>query len=116
MARVIDYVPVRLRIEEQLPRRWQTEARNPQTLVVQTIFLAITPSGLTEALRAAAAAAAIWCSSDPISEEDYESSTAHDLSRFNHGLGDRELIDDAIITIEEHHPGQTIWIEAKPSE
>jgi hypothetical protein len=28
----------------------------------------------------------------------------------------RESLDGAIITIEEHHPGQTIWVEAKASE
>jgi len=80
------------------------------------IFLAITPSGLTEALRVAGAADAVWCASDAISEKEYEASTARNLSRFIYELGDRELIDDAINTIEEHHPGQTIWIEAKASE
>ena len=80
------------------------------------IFLAITPSGLTEALRVASATDAIWCGSDAISEKEYEASTAKNLSRFTYELGDRELIDDALNTIEEHHPGQTIWIEAKASK
>lgn len=80
------------------------------------IFLAITPSGLADALRIAGTADAVWCGSDAISEKEYEASTARDLSRFIYELADRKLIDDAIATIEEHHPGQTIWIEAKASE
>jgi hypothetical protein len=37
------------------------------------------------------------------------------VSRFIYALGDREMIADAVGTVEEHHPGQTIWIEAASS-
>ena len=76
------------------------------------IFLAITSTGLAQALRAATENDAIWCGSDAISEADYAARQWSNLSRFAHSLEDRVLIDDAVSTIEEHHPGQTIWVEA----
>ena len=76
------------------------------------IFLAITPAGLADALRTAKADDAVWCGSDAISEADYEMQNHRNLSRFIYALGDRESVADAIGTIEEHHPRQTIWIEA----
>lgn len=79
------------------------------------VFLAITPAGLADALRAASTDDAIWCGSGAITEADYATLKQPNLSRFIYDLGDRRLIDDAIGTIEEHHPGQTIWIEAASS-
>lgn len=82
------------------------------------IFLAITSTGLAQALRAATESAATesdatWCGSDAISEADYAARQWPNLSRFAYSMEDRVLIDDAVSTIEEHHPGQTIWVEAK---
>jgi len=77
------------------------------------VFLAITPTGLAQALRAATESDAIWCGSDAISEADYAARQGPNLSRFAYSLEDRVLIDDAVSTIEEHHPGQTVWVEAK---
>ncbi len=76
------------------------------------IFLAITPTGLAQALRAATENDAIWSGSDAISEADYAARQWPNLSRFAYSLEDRVLIDDAVSTIEEHHPGHTIWVEA----
>lgn len=76
------------------------------------VFLAITPTGLSSALRVANADDAIWCGTEAITEADYAALKHPNLSRFIYELGDRELVADAIGTIEEHHPGQTIWGEA----
>jgi hypothetical protein len=76
------------------------------------VFVAITSEGLAEALRRAASDDAIWCGSDTISEVDYAKLRRPDLSRFSYSLADLELDDGAIGTVEEHHPGQMIWIEA----
>ena len=76
------------------------------------VFLAITPAGLADALRAAKSDDAIWCGSDAITQAEYSQSSRPNLSRFIYPLGDRQLIDSAISTIEEHHPGQRIWVEA----
>ena len=76
------------------------------------IFLAITSTGLAQALRAATENDAIWSGSDAISEADYAARQWPNLSRFAYSLEDRVLIDDAVSTIEEPHPGQTVWVEA----
>ena len=76
------------------------------------VFVAITSAGLAEALRRATSDDAIWCGSDAISEVDYARLRRPNLSRFSYSLADLELDDGAIGAIEEHHPGQMIWIEA----
>lgn len=79
------------------------------------VFLAITPAGLADALHAAKVDDAIWCGSDAITDAEYTRSSRPNLSRFIYPLGDRQMIDDAISTIAEHHPGQRIWVEAAPA-
>lgn len=78
------------------------------------VFVAVTPTGLAEALRRASSDDAIWCGSDTISEAEYAAIRRPGLTRFNYSLVDLELDDGAIATVEEHHPGQTIWVEAAP--
>ena len=78
------------------------------------VFVAVTPAGLAEALRKAASDDAVWCGSDAISEAEYAQISRPHLTRFNYSLADLELDDGAIATVEEHHPGQTIWVEATP--
>jgi hypothetical protein len=81
------------------------------------VFLAITPAGLADALRTARGDDEVWCGSDAITEAEYSALKRPSLSRFIYPLGDRRLITDAIGTITEHHPAQTIWVEAAaPSE
>ena len=78
------------------------------------IFLAITPLGLEDALQVVdVSISAIWCGSDAISEVDYENLQRRNVSRFNYALGGEEknVLDGALETIEEHHPNETIWIE-----
>ena len=76
------------------------------------VFVAITPSGLAEALDRAAADDAIWCGSDAISEVEYVKLRRPNMSLFSYSLADLTLDDGAIATVEEHHPGQRIWVEA----
>jgi hypothetical protein len=75
------------------------------------VFLAITPAGLADALRSAKPDDAVWCGSDSITDPEYTALKVSNLSRFIYELGDRRLLSDAISTIQEHHPGQTIWVE-----
>lgn len=75
-------------------------------------YLAITPEGLSQALHVAGNDDAVWCGADAISETAWAALPASNCTRFVHELRDRVLLDDALSTIEEHHPGQTIWIEA----
>ena len=80
------------------------------------VYLAITPQGLAEALRQGSlTGAAVWCGSDAISLQDYERARPEQLSRFNYELrnADRNTMIGAIQTIEEHHPNERIWVEAR---
>ncbi|RYH51787.1 MAG: hypothetical protein EON54_14895 [Alcaligenaceae bacterium] len=54
---------------------------------------------------------AVWCGADAISEEACAALPPPRCTRFIYELRDRFLLDDAVSTIEEHHPGQTIWVE-----
>lgn len=81
------------------------------------VLLAITPSGLEDALRLAEGReTAIWCGADAISDGDYAKLKHNNVSRFVYGLAGegQDVLADAIATIEEHHPNQTIWIQKCP--
>ena len=75
------------------------------------VFLVISPVGLAMALRSAAADDAIWCDANAVTEFEFEANGDARLTRFDYDVGVHEL-GDALDTIREHHPGQTIWIEA----
>lgn len=75
------------------------------------VFVAITPTGLAQALARASSDDAIWCGSDAISEAEYVKLQRPNFSRFSYSLADLTLDDGALATVEEHHPGQTIWVE-----
>ena len=77
------------------------------------VFLAITRSGLDDALALARhTAISIWCGADAIDEQEFHASVWTNLTRFTYSLGSTaEALDDALATIEEHHPGERIWIE-----
>lgn len=82
------------------------------------VFLAITPKGLQCASRiATASGGAVWCSAEAISEEEYSRSRYPGLSRFNYALGGPACarLNDALQTIEEHHPGAIVWVEGVAS-
>jgi hypothetical protein len=78
------------------------------------VFLAITPAGLVEAIRLAGSAHPVWCGADAITEEDFSANAAENLTRFDYSLlepGREQAIAGALITIEEHHPGERVWVE-----
>jgi hypothetical protein len=78
------------------------------------IYLAITPVGLADALRAAPSAHDVWCGSEAISEQALALLPVKP-SRFIYSFTDGNAAEDlegAIHTITEHHPGHTVWVEA----
>jgi methylmalonyl-CoA mutase cobalamin-binding subunit len=78
------------------------------------VFLALTPAGLVEALRVRGNKAnAVWCGSDAISEADYAALEDVNVSRFIYPLQweASDVLAGAIDTIEQHHPGETVWVE-----
>jgi hypothetical protein len=77
------------------------------------VLLAITPTVLENALQLVAKTGfPVWCGADAISEFDYASRKLHGLSRFNYELSDPDAMADALHTVGEHHPGDTVWIES----
>lgn len=81
-------------------------------------FLAITPDGLKDALReAASSGTAVWCGADAISEEEFTALKGQGLTRFVYKLEGRDLLvlEDALDTIGQHHPGEVVWVEAAAS-
>ncbi len=83
------------------------------------IFLAITSTGLAEALRTAKPGDDVWCGSDAIGEDDYAALPSPKPSRFIYSLtgpDSADIIEGAVATIEEHHPGHTVWVESVPTE
>jgi hypothetical protein len=83
------------------------------------VFLAITPNGLKDALREAArSGATVWCGADAVSEEDFDALKVPGLTRFDYQLEERDLLvlADALDTIDQHHPGEVVWVEATAPE
>ena len=60
-------------------------------------------------------AAPLWISAGVISQSELESlrNSGADVTDFNYaiGLNENEVIDDAIETIKEHHPGEVVWVQ-----
>lgn len=82
------------------------------------ILLAVIPAGLIEALRTAKPDDHVWCGADDITEDAYAALSSPKPSRFNYNLTVADALDctdGAVSTIEEHHPGQTVWVERLPT-
>jgi hypothetical protein len=78
------------------------------------VILAITTAGLQDALRLTEGRDAnVWCGADAISEAEYAALKNNHLSRFIYPLEGQgaDVLAGAIDTIEEHHPGETLWVE-----
>jgi hypothetical protein len=79
------------------------------------VYLALTPQGPWEILDASEAAKTpVWCSADALSEEELEKQERGNITRFAYSFADADTatIQDALATIEEHHPGERVWIES----
>jgi hypothetical protein len=84
-----------------------------------TVFLAISPAGLKEAIQlASSTGSAIWCGSDAVSESEFQSLAGRSITRFIYPLEAEptDVINGAVSTIEEHHPGSTVWVEQPKPE
>jgi len=82
------------------------------------IFLAITPNGLADALKCATEHDHVWCSCDAVPEVQREALKAK-VSVFTYSFTGADAAGDlqgAIWTMEDHHPGHTVWVEQFPSE
>lgn len=79
------------------------------------VYLAISPQGLREILAAPEAARIhVWCSADALAEDEFEKLERGNVTRFHYSFAnaDKAIIEDALSTIEEHHPGERVWVES----
>ena len=78
------------------------------------VFLVPTPQGLRSLLdEVGDTAIPIWCSADALSNAEFDRLEHGNVTRFAYALSpaDPEAFEDALSTIEEHHPGHQVWVE-----
>jgi len=78
------------------------------------VYLDLTPKGLQEIFNTPEAAKmAVWCGANALSESEYAKLERNNVTRFTYSFAncDKATIKRAVSTIEEHHPGERIWVE-----
>jgi hypothetical protein len=78
------------------------------------VFLAWTSDGLREAISLAQGRDPVWCFACAISEQAFLDLEVRKFTRFNWTPGEPgeiQQLADALDTIEEHHPGERVWVE-----
>lgn len=78
------------------------------------VYLAITPEGFREILKSLGTVkTSVWCGADALSMADFDQLERGNVTRFDYPLAgaDKTTMLDALSSIEEHHPGERIWIE-----
>jgi len=80
------------------------------------VFLAITRSGYEEFARIDASGVSLWVGAGVLSADELSSLRADglDVSDFNFEIRreDSLAIEGAVATIQEHHPGEVVWVQA----
>lgn len=68
--------------------------------------------------EASGSGSAVWCGADAVSEGDFSALRGAYLTRFAYELGVRNplVLESALETIDQHHPGEVVWIEAAPPQ
>jgi hypothetical protein len=79
-------------------------------------LLALTRAGVASFVQGGPKATCLWVGSDVLSEPEIEKLQALNLevSVFVHPVRTQDEIEDAIPTLREHHPNESVWIEALP--
>jgi len=80
------------------------------------VLLAITSAGLKDAMRLASEKnVSVWCGADAVPEAEYQAGSCPGVSRFIYPLqgAPANVLAGALDTIEEHHPGETVWVEGR---
>jgi hypothetical protein len=80
------------------------------------VFLALDAKSAAEAIDIARQNdAAVWVGSDAKPHEEHYRIAAEgvNLTRFSYPLAgaDRSVLEEALATILEHHPGETVWVQ-----
>jgi hypothetical protein len=80
------------------------------------VFLALNPTAALEAISLARlSGAAVWVGSDAMSHDEHYriASEGVNLTRFEYPLSaaDAATVEDALDSVLEHHPGETVWVQ-----
>jgi len=79
------------------------------------VYLALSPQGLQEILDTPEAAKMpVWYGADALCEDEFTKLERSNVTRFTYSFAnaDKATIQSALSTIEEHHPGERIWVES----
>jgi len=79
------------------------------------VFLAISRESALEAIALAKSGGHhVWVGSNALSQDEHQAQLAKGvrLTRFSYSLmAGSDTIDEAVATIREHHPADTIWVQ-----
>jgi len=79
------------------------------------VFLALSRESALEAIALAKAGGHhVWVGADALSQDEHSAQVENGvkLTRLSFTLGSGgDSIDDAVATIREHHPSETIWVQ-----
>ena len=77
-------------------------------------FFAMTRSAFESYMQLAQAHAALWVSAGVLSKQELAALRAQGMAitDFDHAIAadDPAAVQDALDTIQEHHPGQVVWV------
>ena len=83
------------------------------------VFLVLEPEAVAEVIAVARqTGAAVWIGSDAMAHDEHRRIVGEgvNLTQFTYPLsrtGDA-VVEDALSTVVEHHPGETIWVQRAP--
>ena len=78
------------------------------------VYLALTSQGFKEILDTPEAKVPAWCGANALFEAEFARLARTNVTRFTYSFAnaDNATIQRALSTIEEHHPGERIWVES----
>ena len=79
-------------------------------------FLALTRAGVQSVVQDQPKSACLWIGSNVLSQAEIQNlrTSGVDISVFIRSVQTDDEIEDAIPTLREHHPNQSLWIESSP--
>jgi hypothetical protein len=81
------------------------------------VFLALSHEAAIEAIALARVGGHhVWVGADALSQDDHSAQVkgGANITRFAYSLGDSDTaIEEAVATIREHHPSETVWVNAR---
>jgi hypothetical protein len=79
------------------------------------VFLALSHESALEAIALARGGGHhVWVGADVMSQEEHSAQVKEGvkITRFGHPVGSgAAAIDEAVATIREHHPSETVWVQ-----